>query len=104
MIDSGKDELTPDQDETLLRILAEEIRASHAPTPGEILETVKGSEPESFKTWTARGISAHLKRYGLATNKTSGRRVYGRVTLDDLRLIQEHYGVDLGFDGKPDGT
>jgi hypothetical protein len=38
-----------------------------------------------------------LKRYAATTNKSCGRKVYGRVTLDSLRAIQASYGVDLGF-------
>ena len=57
----------------------------------------------SFKNWTAKAVSVHLKRYGLETNKSCGRKVYGRVTPDKLTKIQENYGIELGFDEKPGG-
>ena len=88
---------TPDCDETLLRSLADEVRAGHAPTPGELLACVKEADPDAFRNWTPRAASEHLKRYGLATYKSHGRKVYGRIALADLQKIQTSYGVDLGF-------
>ena len=67
------------------------------PTPGDILAKAQEVDPAGFKTWKARGVSEHLKRYGAVTHKSCGRKVY-RVPLDSLRTIQESYGVDLGFD------
>ena len=103
-IDWAKDDQTPDHDETLLKILADEIRSGHAPRPSEILDKAKEAEPEFFKKWTARGVSACLKRYRLTTNKSCGRKIYGRVTLDHLRRVQESYVVDLGFEDETDET
>jgi hypothetical protein len=103
-IDAGRDDATPDADETLLRILADEIRAGMVPTPGGILTKAQGVDSVGFKNWKARGVSEHLKRYGAVTNKSCGRKVYGRVTLASLRAIQESYGVDLGFDENGDGA
>jgi hypothetical protein len=102
-IDAGRDDATPDADETLLRILADEIRTGMVPTPGDILAKAQAIDAAGFKTWKARGVSEHLKRYGATTSKTCGRKVY-RVTLDSLRAIQESYGIDLGFDEKSDGA
>jgi hypothetical protein len=96
-IDAGRDDATPDADETLLRILADEIRAGAVPTPGDILAKAQATDAAGFKTWKARGVSEHLKRYGAVTHKSCGRKVYG-VTLESLRTIQASYGVDLGFD------
>jgi hypothetical protein len=102
-IDAGRDDATPDADETLLRILTEEIRIGMAPTPGDILAKAQAADAAAFKTWKARGVSEHLKRYGATTSKTCGRKIY-RVTLDSLRAIQESYGIDLGFDEKSNGA
>jgi len=102
-IDAGRDDATPDADETLLRILTDEIRVGIVPTPGDILAKAQAVDAAGFKTWKARGVSEHLKRYGATTHKTCGRKVY-RVTLDSLRAIQESYGIDLGFDEKSDGA
>ena len=87
-IDAGRDDATPDADETLLRILADEIRAGMVPTPGDILAKAQEVDSVGFKTWKARGVSEHLKRYGAVTHKSCGRKVYSRVTLESLRAIQ----------------
>lgn len=97
-IDENQDDQTPDHDETLLRILADDIRAGELPTPGDVLTTAKERETDSFRNWSPKAVSAHLKRYGLTTNKSHGRKVYGKVTVDDMRRIQTTYAVDLGLD------
>jgi hypothetical protein len=96
-IDSGRDDQTPDHDETLLRLLAEAVRFGERPTPGDLLDRAKEGEAEAFKRWTPRAVAEHLKRYTLATIKTDGRKRYARVTLDDLGRIQTNYGIDLGL-------
>jgi hypothetical protein len=96
-IDAGRDDSTPDTDETLLRILTDEIRAGMVPTPGDLLAKAQAIDAAAFKAWKARGVSEHLKRYGAVTHKSCGRKVY-RVTLESLRTIQASYGIDLGFD------
>jgi hypothetical protein len=98
IIDAGKDDSTPHHDEALLRVLTAEVRAQAAPTPSDILHKAKQDDAESFKGWTPRAVSEHLKRYGLTTNKSCGRKVYGRVTLDKLRAVQDSYGIDLGLE------
>ena len=83
----------------VLRIAADGIRFGQPPTPGEVLAKAKACD-DSFKSWTPKAISTHLKRYGLATNKSHGRKVYGKVTVEDLRRIQTTYAVDLGLDDR----
>jgi hypothetical protein len=104
VIEAGKDDATPDQDESLLKLLADAVRSGDRPTPAEILDKARHAEPEGFKRWTPRGVAEHLKRYGLATNKSCGRKVYGQVTVSKLLAVQENYGVDLGMDPQSDGT
>jgi hypothetical protein len=96
LIESSTDDATPDADETLLRILASEVIAGHAPTPGEILAEAKKAESEMFQRWQTRTVSNALKRYGLLTNRSNGERVYGSVTQADLRRVQRSYSLDLG--------
>ncbi len=97
-IDSGRDDQTPDADETLLRILAEAVRFGERPEPGDLLKRAQEAEPSAFKTWTARGVTSHLKRYGVPTpTKSMGRRAFRDVTLDLLRRIQTSYGIDLSL-------
>ena len=97
VIETGKDEQIADHDETLLRLLADAVRQSERPTPGELLDLAKESEPDGFKRWTAKGVSEHLRRYGLQTIKSHGRKRYAHVTADDLGRVQASYGFDLGF-------
>ncbi len=100
-IDESRDDATPDHDETLLRLLADAVRIGDTPSAGDILDSAKQQDTRTFDKWTARAVGSHLKRYGLTTNKTGGRRIYGRVTLGDLQQIQTTYNVELGFDDEP---
>jgi len=95
--DAGRDDSTPDYDETLLRLLAESIRFGERPTPGDLLEKAKAAEPEAFKRWTPRAVAEHLKRYSLRTIKTTGQKRYARVTVEDLAEIETNYAIDLGL-------
>ena len=62
------------------------------------LQEAQEAEPSAFKSWTARGVTSHLKRYGVPTpTKTGGRRVFRDVTFDLLRRIQASYGIDLSL-------
>ncbi len=97
-IEAAQDDQTPDADETLLRILAEQLRAGLKPTPGDILAKAIDVEGASFKTWKARGVAEHLKRYTVTTHKSAGRKVYGKKMLDALKRIQANYNIDLGFE------
>ena len=100
--EANKDDETPDADELLLRLLADAVRDNlSAPTPGEILDKARQAEPESFKRWTARGVAARLKRYGLAAVKSGGQRSYRDVTLADFRRIQRNYKIDLNIPDTP---
>ena len=94
----GRDDQTPDFDETLLKLLADAVRLGERPTAGELLDKAKeGESGEGFKRWSPKAVADHLRRYGLITKKSDGRKRYGRVTLDDLRRIQTNYGIDLGL-------
>ena len=95
-IDAGKDDATPDHDETLLRILAEKRTSLEMPQPKEILEAAKEYEPDGFRWWSAKGVANALRRYGITTNTYAGRKVYGKVELADLARIQATYGMTLG--------
>jgi hypothetical protein len=95
--ESARDDAQPDHDETLLRALADAVRYGERPTPGELLERAKeGESGDGFKRWTPRAVAEHLKRYGLTTAKSHGKKRYTQVTADDLTRIEESYGIDLG--------
>lgn len=95
-IESAKDDHTPEADEVLLRQLACAVRMGSRPTAGELLEQAKAIDSFGFKTWSPKGVAARLKRYGIRTSKTGGRKCYGTTTLSDLQRIERSYGMDLG--------
>lgn len=97
-IDAGQDDQTPEADEILLRLLADAIRNAETPTPGEILEHAQQVDPAMFKNWSPKGVSSHLKRYGLTTGKSCGRKIYRREQLATLRHVQTSYSLDLGIE------
>lgn len=84
-------------DEVLLRVLAEAVVAGDTPKASQVLERARIVEGNLFKNWTARGVSEHLKRYGLVTHKSNGTPLYNRVTEGQLRQIADSYNLDLGF-------
>lgn len=96
--ESSVEDATPDTDETVLRILADEVAAGRMPTSGEVLARAKQKEPETFQRWIARTVSNALGRYGLRSKKHGhdGRR-YRDVSLGDLRKIELTYHLDLGI-------
>jgi len=96
-IESGQDEQTPDCDEMLLRILAGKIQLGLSPIAKDLLEAAVQQEPRLFDSWSAKGVANALKRYGVETRKTIGRRAYGHIRMTDLRRIQSNYNMDLGF-------
>ncbi len=95
--ESAEEEQTPDCDEVLLRALAELVRAGQSPIAKEVLEKAQQEEPRMFANWSAKGAANALRRYGIETRKTHGRRSYGHVTLADIRRIQATYNMDLGL-------
>ena len=66
-----------------------------APTAAEVLDGASKIDLAVFKNWTARGVSEHLKRYGVVTKKSHGRKLYSGVTSEQLQDIQVSYGIDL---------
>jgi hypothetical protein len=96
-IDAAQEEQVADTDETLLRILADKRANLEAPQPKDILGDAQATEPNAFKRWTAKGVSNALRRYGIRTNTYGGRKVYGKVTLADLRRVAAVYGLTLGL-------
>lgn len=96
-IDNAQDDQTPDADEILLRSLAGALLDGETPTAGEILEDVQKTDPVLFKNWSGKGVSVHLKRYGLTTSKSCGRKIYKHELLVMLRQVQTSYSLDLGI-------
>src|SRR5262249_11486299 len=79
-------------------ILTEKVRNGEKPTPGELLTRAQERDSRTFDKWIGQTISRRLKAYGIPTPKKShGERRYRDVTLDQLRRIQDHYGIDLSI-------
>jgi len=94
-IESGQEDQTPDCEEILLRTLAYLLQCGRSPIAKDVLEKAKEEEPQTFANWSPKGVASALKRYGVKTHKTVGRRSYGHITLDQLRRIQTAYNMDL---------
>jgi hypothetical protein len=107
-VERGRDEAIPDTDETLLRIVADAVKAGDRLTPHEILAKAQVAEPVAFKLWQPKTVSARLKSYGIpAARKVGSRREYRDVTPEVLRRIEANYGIDLDFpeaDGETDAV
>ncbi len=103
VIESSRDDSTPDADELLLRLLADSVRigTQDRVAPGTLLRLARERESGAFERWSARGVSAALKRYKVSVVKTDGRRVYRDVTLQQLAEIEAAYGLDLGVGTDP---
>jgi hypothetical protein len=102
LIEQGREAATPPDDEVLLQALARAVGSGIGPTAGELLATVQDAEPSLFRNWTARAVAAHLKRYGISSRKTNGKKFFAPSTAD-LRRVQESYGIDLDLP-QPDPT
>jgi len=96
-IESGREDQTPDCDEILLRMLGNLRQLGISPIAKDVLGKAKEEEPQTFSSWSAKGVANALRRYGVETHKTQGRRSYGHITLDQLRRIQTTYNMDLNL-------
>jgi len=103
VISDSEDEQTPEADEILLRALDSRIGQGQSPKPKEILEDALGKEPQLFQRWSERGISEHLKRYGIRARKSNGERRYRDVSAETLAKIAKRYRMDLSPFGAPEG-
>jgi len=96
-VEASKTDQMPDCDEILLRALTEMRKAGEWPTAKEVLAKAAEEDAKTFESWSPKGASNALKRYGLLTTKSQGRRHYGRVSPDALRQVQTTYGFELGL-------
>ena len=94
---------TPEAEETILSVLSEFIREgivldgnerTYQPISAEILQICKQRAPGLFEKWSPTGIATRLRTYGVSSIKSGGRREF-RTRLEQLRDIQERYGIDL---------
>ena len=105
-LDTSKDDQVAEADEILFEILANAILLGQPPTPGEILAKAKERDPSTFDRWKPQTVSRRLKTYNIPIpRKSNGQRRYRHVTMDKLRRIQRHYGIDLDIpDPSPESS
>jgi len=101
-IQSVNEDVVPESDEILLRLLSGKVEDSQQGiTAGELLIAAVNDAPAVFSRYSARGVSAILNRYGIKSHRSGGKR-YFCPTHSQWQAIEESYEIDLGFT-KPDG-
>ena len=97
MTDRQKDDSVPCVDEAVLQALVNLLELNmHGVRASEVLTAVQADEPALFGRYSARGIGAILKRYGLQSTRSGGKS-YFRPTDEQLLAIQDSYGINLGL-------
>jgi hypothetical protein len=62
---------------------------------GDVLETAKDIDPDAFdEGWNARRVSVVLRRYGLRTTRSHGKRLY-RLNASDVATVAKRYGYEI---------
>jgi len=97
LIEDGHDEAAPAHDEPALRALADLLADGQLHTSMAVLTRLQQDETNMFNSYSPKGISTLLRRYGIKTRKSDGRKVYDYKTFNQLRDIQRSYGFDLGL-------
>ena len=99
--EANHDDRVPYAEETLLRLLAEAVMAKEhlRLEPAGLLQRAQELDKDTFvdSGWTGQRVGYALKRYGVSSRGSSSRRTYRDVTVDQLRRIQESYGLNLGI-------
>lgn len=99
VIERDRDDATPEADESLLRIVAERVvlGSNHKLEPKGLLSAAIEIDPATFQRWSPKRVGETLKKYGIRSNRSNGRRVYSDVTLAQLRKLERRYAIDLGL-------
>jgi hypothetical protein len=98
MIDDSREDVIPECDEFLLRELASAVESGQRDiTAGLLLELARTHDPSVFNGVSARRVGSILKGYDIRTHKSSGRRTYDRVNVDDIREIEQRHDIDFGL-------
>jgi len=91
-IEVDNEDSTPEADPSLLRALFELVTDTPRVAPGDVLDAAKDIDPDAFdEGWNARRVSAVLRRYGMRTVRSNGRRVY-RVDASSVESVARRYG------------
>ncbi len=93
-----KEDSVPCADEAVLQAMTHLLKLNaHGVRASDVLARVQEEEPALFSRYTARGIGAILKRYGLQSARSGGKS-YFRPDDKQLQAIQDSYGIDLGLE------
>jgi hypothetical protein len=102
--ESTNEDIVPESDEILLRLLKEQLADEPwGITAGTLLEKAKIENASIFARYGARGIGAILNRYGIRSHRSGGKR-YFRPTDNQWRAIEASYGIDLKLTESEDET
>jgi len=63
----------------------------------DILTKLRDEQPGIFGKYSPKGIASTLKKYGIHSNKTGGKKLFNPSD-DAYMKIQTTYGMDLGFE------
>lgn len=97
-LESRNDDVVPEADEIVLRLLKEELDDNPMGiTASELLVKAKEEDGSLFLRYSPRGIGAILNRYGIKSHRSGGKRYYS-PTNTQFRAIEESYGIDLGVE------
>jgi hypothetical protein len=103
-IESSHEEIVPEVDEVLLRLLREMSQDKPwGVTANEVLQAAIAEEPSLFTRYTARGVAAVFNRYGIKSQRSGGKR-YFSATESQWKAIEQSYRIDLALGGPDDGT
>ena len=98
-IETDTEDATPEADPSLLAALHDCLRTQPRVTPGDVLDAAREIDPDAFDgDWNARRTSAVLRRYGLRTRRSAGKRFYD-VTPDRVADVATRYGYELPAEG-----
>lgn len=91
------DERLPEGDLAALAAARHLIAAGREPSAGEILAAAAGSPDyaDAVQHWTPRRIAEALRRYGLETERSNGRRRYRRYRSDTFDAIESRFAISI---------
>jgi len=96
-VEANREDTMPDADETLLTILADQVKAGQYINCKGLLNMAREQDADTFgRMWSPNRVGAVLRPYGIETRKSAGQRL-ADARLKDLERIQSSYGLDLGL-------
>ncbi|MFC1636133.1 hypothetical protein ACFL5Z_14955 [Planctomycetota bacterium] len=98
LLEKVNEDTVPEADEILLRVVADSYSSDNCElTASEILRRAKIEDETLFRLHSPRGVGAILKRYGIRSTPTGGKRIF-KTTPQQLKKIQDTYGLELDLE------